>query len=1173
MFDNRLNILLIEDNPGDAILIKEFLLDVYSDNFILDYAPLLSEGLEKLDSNEYDIILLDLGLPDSSGLNAIDLINSKAPSTPITILSGLEDEQTALKALQLGAQDYFIKGRIDSRSFTRSVRYAIERKKTEEKLRENEGYYYSLFEKNRSIMMLLDSENGDIIDVNASACEYYGYSRDEFLKLHISEINMLSRAGIAEKMTQAFSYKANGFQFRHRLKSGEIRDVEVFSGPIRRGSRKILYSIVHDVTERRRMEEKISRINEQLEIMVEERTADLKLANESLQVEIHRRSLAENALKQSELKYKTVIDFTQDWETWIGPAGEYIYISPSCEAISGYSEKDFFSDPDLIFKICHTDDLPLFRDHIGHILKRELKDCSINFRIFTKSGEMKWIGHRCQPVYDQNGVWLGQRGSNRDITENKRAEDEIQLLYTITQSISETGNFDEAMNNALQKICEAAGWCIGEVWIPNKANTILSLRAGYGSDNEKYRKFIEESRIFKFSPSIGMPGRTWSSKEPLWIYDVTKDLSFLRAPNAQKAGLKTAISLPVFSGDIIVAVFNFFLPEAREKNEQDLRLFTAIASQLGSVIHRRLAEERIHHSEEQYRKLFENMSGALIYGEMIYHKNKPNDFIFLNVNSAFERLTGFRDVIGRKASEIIPNIDTSFAQVLAGFGTVASSGKPVQMEIYLELIREWALVSVYSPQRDYFISIFDIITPRKEREEQIRIERQRLNSIISISHAPAFSTKELFDYALQEAISLSSSEIGFLYHYNDELEEFTLHSWSKETMKECHILNPSVTHQLNKTGLWGEAVRQKTHVIVNDYSAPNEFKKGLPSGHAPIRRFMTVPIFNKGKIVAVAGVANKKADYTEFDAQQFTLIMTAIWEIGEHKKVESELEKYRMHLELLIDERTNELKETNELLQEEIRKQKEAEEKVKDALTREKELNELKSRFVSMISHEYRTPLTAILSSTELLELYGHKWSEEKKKEHLDKIKGSVNYMTEMLKDVLLINRAEAGRLDFNPDNLELVGFCRTLVREIQLIAGTKCSIAFASNVESLNTFMDKKLLQYIFNNLLVNAVNYSSEDGKIRFELLAGDKDLIFNVTDNGIGIPEEDLQRLFEQFYRGKNTTNIPGTGLGLSIVKRCVDLHNGRIEVESKVGSGTAFTVVIPIIEHQFSKFNLN
>ncbi|MGE5499055.1 MAG: GAF domain-containing protein [Syntrophothermus sp.] len=921
MFNNKLNILLIEDNPRDALLIDEFLLESYCDKYFLEHTTCLSDGLKKLENNEYDIILLDLGLPDSTGLNSIGLINSKAGSAPITILSGLEDEQTALKALQLGAQDYFIKGQIDSRSFTRSVRYAIERKKTAEK---------------------------------------------------------------------------------------------------------------------------ISRLNEQLELMVEKRTSDLKLANENLQVEIVKRSLAEK---------------------------------------------------------------------------------------------------------------------------------ELQLLYTIIQSISETGNFDDAMNMALQKICEAAGWSIGEVWIPDKENTTLSLRAGYGCNNEKLRTFIEESRNFKFSSSIGMPGRTWSSKEPIWICDVTKDSSFIRAEIAEKAGLKTAISLPVFSGDDIVAIFNFFLSELREKNEQDLRRFTAITSQMGSVIHRRLAEEKILQGEEQYRKLFENMSGALVYGQMIYNEDKPNDFIFLNVNSAFERLTGFRNVVGKKASELFLKIDTTLAQILSGLASVASGGKPLQMELFLELIGEWTLVSVYSPQRDFFISIFDIITPRKEREEQIRIEKQRLNSIINISHSPEFSTRELFDYALQEAISLSSSEIGYLYHYNDEQEEFTLHSWSKETMKECHIINPSIRYQLNQTGLWGEAVRQKMPVIINDYSAPNKLKKGLPGGHAPLKRFMTVPIFNKGRIVAVAGVANKKTEYTEFDAQQFTLIMTAIWEIGEHKKVEAELEKYRLHLELLIDERTNELTATNELLQEEIKKQREAEEKVKDALAREKELSELKSRFVSMISHEYRTPLTAILSSTELLELYGHKWTEDKKKEHLDKIKNSVNYMTEMLKDVLLINRAEAGRLEFNPDNLELVSYCRNLVKEIQLIAGTKCLIVFNSNVESLNTFLDKRLIQYIFNNLLINAVNYSIDNGEIRFEIFASDEKLTFSVKDNGIGIPEEDIVRLFEQFYRGKNTTNIPGTGLGLSIVKRCVELHNGTIKVESRVGAGTVFTVVIPRIDLPSNLSNLN
>lgn len=245
-----------------------------------------------------------------------------------------------------------------------------------------------------------------------------------------------------------------------------------------------------------------------------------------------------------------------------------------------------------------------------------------------------------------------------------------------------------------------------------------------------------------------------------------------------------------------------------------------------------------------------------------------------------------------------------------------------------------------------------------------------------------------------------------------------------------------------------------------------------------------------------------------------------------------------------------------------ITKRKQLEEELRSALLKEKELNELKSRFITMTSHEFRTPLSTILSSAELLEHYRHRWNEEKQLTYLRRIQCAVKHMNEILNDVLIIGRAEAGRLDFRPTQLELVEYCRNLVEEIQLNVKNQHAIAFSSQNQSILCCMDEKLLGHILSNLLSNAIKYSPTSSTVKFTLTLEQEQAVFEIQDRGIGIPPEDLPHLFESFHRATNVGNIQGTGLGLAIVKNCVDTHKGEITVRSVVDMGTTFTVTLPL-----------
>ena len=248
-----------------------------------------------------------------------------------------------------------------------------------------------------------------------------------------------------------------------------------------------------------------------------------------------------------------------------------------------------------------------------------------------------------------------------------------------------------------------------------------------------------------------------------------------------------------------------------------------------------------------------------------------------------------------------------------------------------------------------------------------------------------------------------------------------------------------------------------------------------------------------------------------------------------------------------------------------ITERKQAEEDIRDALEKQKELNYLKSRFVSMMSHEFRTPLSAILSSVQLLKYYGKKLPEEERLELIEGVEFAVKRMTEMLDEVLVIGRAESDRLEFRPAPLALRVFCERIVNDVRRVAelaqGPRHQIEFRMSGDETGVELDSQLLQHVLGNLLSNAVKYSPQGGKVLFDVACRQHDIEFSVADHGIGMPADDVPRLFETFFRASNVGNISGTGLGLAIVKRSVDMHGGAIKVNSKLGEGTCFVVTLP------------
>ena len=241
---------------------------------------------------------------------------------------------------------------------------------------------------------------------------------------------------------------------------------------------------------------------------------------------------------------------------------------------------------------------------------------------------------------------------------------------------------------------------------------------------------------------------------------------------------------------------------------------------------------------------------------------------------------------------------------------------------------------------------------------------------------------------------------------------------------------------------------------------------------------------------------------------------------------------------------------------------KQTEDEMRHALEEERELNELTSRFVSMVSHELRTPLTVIRTSTELLEHYGNQIARAKQEEYYQRIRGAIKNMNQLIEDVLVAGKAEAGGLNFQPVHLDLLRYCQDTLEEIRLGLQTARSITFEYHGQSSEAYIDPKLLHIILTNLIFNAVKYSDKEYPVNLEVFRLQDQAIFEIRDRGIGIPIADQPHLFKTFHRARNVGAIRGTGLGLAIVKHCVNYHQGQITFVSTEGEGTTFVVKLPM-----------
>jgi PAS domain S-box-containing protein len=492
------------------------------------------------------------------------------------------------------------------------------------------------------------------------------------------------------------------------------------------------------------------------------------------------------------------------------------------------------------------------------------------------------------------------------------------------------------------------------------------------------------------------------------------------------------------------------------------------------ITERKRSENALRESREHYRSLFENMVEGFAHCRMLFDHGKPQDFIYLEVNKAFEKLTGLKRVIGKKVSQVIPGIQKDNPELFQIYGRVSLTGKPEKFETHIKSLDIWLSISVYSIEKEHFIAVFDNITERKKNEETL----QKFKLAVA---------------AASDHIIITDENAVILYA-NKAVEKITGFSQSEVVGKKAGTQK-----------LWGGMM-------------PQEFYERMWETIANKKKIFTGEIQNRRK-----------------NGEVYTALASISPVLGDDGNV-------RFFVGIERD------------------------------ITHEKEVDRAKTEFVSLASHQLRTPLTAINWYSEMLLSGDVGPLSEEQSRYLKEVYRGSQRMVRLVNDLLNVSRLEIGGLLVEPIPAKLDLLIADIIRESAFMETSReVPISFAKPKESTELAIDPELLRQVLRNLINNAIRYCSDDHpdakiEIRLEKRAveGVDSLVISIMDNGIGIPKEDQHRVFEKFFRAGNAekTAAGGTGLGLYICKMVVKAWGGEIWFESEEGKGSTFYVTIPL-----------
>ncbi len=835
------------------------------------------------------------------------------------------------------------------------------------------------------------------------------------------------------------------------------------------------------------------------------------------------RKLAETALRASEEKFRFLAEHSTDMISRHTADGHYLYVSPACRTLLGYEPEDLIGHS--AYEFFHPDDIVSISTSHQAILEND-GTYTISYRIRRKDGRYTWFETISRTIRDSETNEDHEiQGASRDISARKEAE---QSLKRYAERLEFLHDVDLAILRADQPQTIAQ-------------SVLTRLQTSMGLDSATITAFDLERNQFKLLAAI----------DPIPEYDPYSDASIIDVlhrneiyyvdeliDGAQsssdtiliKAGIRSYVRIPLISSGKLLGSFSLYAKRPHAFLVQELDIAKELSSQLAIVIENaRLLEVEqrrnselaaLHQASLQLTNSLdvEKILGTVIdYAISLIHANDAHIFLYNGETLTF----GAAQWDGK-------NHDKPLAQPRSDgiTYTVARSGKLLiipdvnQHPSYQDWKWGGAIIGLPLRVADEVNGVMSVafVEPHHFDEHEIRLlELLADQAAIAIHNAQLYQQVRSHAQNLEQRVLERTEElqragdrvIAILNNTGDSVILANSRGLIQQT-------NPRFNHQF---GYEQDALFDHPLASVVAKESVDQFYEFLQ---------MTEQSVEPKRIEVIA----QRKDQTTFPADTsisaFTegndrMVVYSLRDISHMKQVEVELRR---------------------------------------ALEKEKELNELKTSFTSIVSHEFRTPLSVILTSSDFLLRYYERIDEPRRLEKLQNISRQVQRLVRLMDDVLTITRAESVGFEFRPRTLEIAALCREIIDDVKVGYQEGIHIDFVLESQHSLVFIDEFLFGHILQNLASNAIKYSKTGSTVRILLNCSDTELILRVEDQGIGIPEQYQRNLFEAFRRATNVGQIQGTGIGLTIVKRAVEAHRGTIELTSAEGKGTTFIVKLPI-----------
>ncbi len=1135
-----LQLLQVEDNPGDALLLKTALVEVAQGQFAITTVERLADALACIQAAPYDAVVCDLGLPDSGGLATAQAIVAAAPTVALIVLTGSSQQELGRAAIEVGAQDFLVKGETNAATIARALRHAVERKRLESALRlanetletrvaertaalqeahavlgASEARYRTVLQTALEGFWIVDAK-GNFLEVNTTYCLWIGYSREELLTMRIADVEASeSPQDVALHLEHLMVTGGQRFETRHRRRDGQLLEVEISANVLPDSPDLRAAIFLRDITDRKRNEEQLRAGAEShriaqlaaLETQRKARLAALNLMSDAITAR-NQAQEASAALALSEERLRLALNAGQQGIYDLNVQTGEAVVDAGYTRMLGFEPDEFHESNAAWIARLHPDD----QEHVGQTYRDYIAgktaEYRVEFRQRTRTGDWKWtlsIGSLVQR--DAAGQPLRMVGTHMDIDKRKTAEarvERVSQLYAaqsrcneaIVRSTSEPGLFGD-----ICKLMVTAGG-MKMAWIGHRdpASGQVQPLASFGDDTG----YLTDIRIVIDGADALGSGPTSTAlreQQSVWCQDFRNDPR--TAPWHERgahAGWGASAALPLRRHGEVVAVLSIYSGEPNAFDAETAGLLADIAQTISyaldnfaGVAARDAALGELIESRAQMELVIRHSPFPLIVhaegGEVVM------------ISRAWSELTGYslsdiptiaawcRLAYGAGSAEVERHIATIY-----GLDQTVHEGE-YTVRTKAGAARSWEFMStglgMGSNGRRLVLSAAVDVTERKAAEAQLRKLSQ------AVEQSP-------------ESILITDVR-GAIEYVNEAFVQASGYQRDDLIGKNPRLLQSGLTPPTTYVAMWdalgqGRPWKGQFHNRRKDGSEYVEL-----AIVAPLRQ----PDGTVSHYVAV------KEDITE------------------KKRMGEELDQYRHHLEDMVAQRTAELSVA--------RRQAEA-------------ANLAKSAFLANMSHEIRTPMNAIIGLSHLLRRSG---ATAEQTARLDKIDNAGRHLLSIINDILDLSKIEAGRLQIDGADFHLSAVLDNVASMISVAALAK-GLRVDVDADAVPPWLsgDPTRLRQALLNFAGNAVKFTPTGSvALRARLVQDGADELlvrFEVQDTGIGIAPDVLGRLFQPFEQADGSTarTYGGTGLGLAISRNLARLMGGEAGVDSTPGVGSTF-----------------